>query len=137
MIDPLEIKLPDGSRRVGEITDRAELDRLLVSLHFELATLQSEIDDAYVQFEKHGVTSDTQKLIEMKNERRYLRCVIDALRLHGKTLKKNSQNDHERTRQSLFIECLREVMTPEMWATAVSIFQTRYRALVAEKDIPT
>ena len=133
MIDPLDITLPESSRRVGDITDRDELERLMVSLHFELSTVQSEIDDAWVQREKYGVTADPQHLIEMKDDRRYLRSVIDAMRVHGKTLKKAGKLDHERRRQALFIECLRDVCTPEMWASAVFTFQTRFRA-EAEMD---
>ncbi len=133
MIDPLDITLPESDRRVGDITDRDELERLMVSLHFELSTVQSELDDAFVQFEKHGITADPQHLIEMKDERRYLRCVIDAMRVHGKTLKKAGKSDYERRRQALFIECLRDVCTPEMWASAVFTFQTRFRA-EAEMD---
>jgi hypothetical protein len=133
MIDPLDITLPESNRRVRDITDRDELEQLMVSLHFELSTVQSEIDDAWVQREKYGVTADPQHLIEMKDDRRYLRSVIEAMRLHGKTLKKAGKSDHERRRQALFIECLRDVCTPEMWASAVFTFQIRFRA-EAEMD---
>ena len=128
MIDPLDITLPESNRRIGDITDRDELERLMVALHFELATVQSEIDDAWVQREKYGVSADPQRLIEMKDDRRYLRSVIEAMRVHGKTLKKAGKSDHERRRQELFIECLRNVCTPEMWVSAVFTFLTRFRA---------
>ena len=133
MIDPLDITLPESNRRIGDITDRDELERLMVALHFELATVQSEIDDAWVQREKYGVSADPQRLIEMKDDRRYMRSVIEAMRVHWKTLKKAGKSDHERRRQELFIECLRNVCTPEMWESAVFTFQTRFRA-AAEID---
>ena len=133
MIDPLNITLPESNRRVGDITDRDELEQLMAAVYFELSTVESEIDDAWVQREKYGVTADPQHLTEMKDDRRYLRSVIDAMRLQRKTVKKAGKLDHERRRQALFIECLRDVCTPEMWASAVVTFQIRFRA-EAEMD---
>jgi hypothetical protein len=128
MIDPLDITLPDSDRRVGDITSRSEAEQLLVSLHYELAEVQSELDDSWVQLEQRGIATDPQLLTEMKSERRFLRSVIEAVRLRAKTLKKDGKADHERKRQALFIECLRDVCPPEMWASAVHTFQMRFNA---------
>lgn len=128
MINFLDMVIPGTKKRVGDIKNRDELEGIVVSLNFHIASIQVELDEEWVAKENTGTPSDPEWLTKTRAEWRYAKNVVEALRLHGKTLKKASQNDHERKRQALFIECLREVTTPEVWLAAVEMLQTRFRA---------
>lgn len=136
-MDFMSIPVRDDGTTIYDIKTREQADTVLVELDFAIATLRNELDEAWSDKALRGIDSDADWLTDTKSELREKEAARNALRIHRATLKRESKGTHERIRQSILIESLKDVVTDTQWIEAITLFKTKYHAFEAGLYMPT
>jgi len=135
-MDILSIAVRDDGTTIKDIKSKEEAEIILIELDFAIATLRTDLDDAWSDNAKRGIVADADWLTDTKAELREKEAARNALRIYRSNLKRDSKDKHERMRQTLLIESLHEVMTDNQWLEALTIFKNKFAAFESGKYVP-
>lgn len=135
-MDILSIAVRDDGTIIKDIESKEQAQLILIELDFSIATLRTELDDAWSDKEKRGLVADADWLTDTKAELREKEAARNALRIHVSNLKREGKDKHERIRQTILIESMRDVMTDVQWLEALTVFKNKFNAFTNGAYMP-
>lgn len=133
-MDIYKIEVKKG-KTLGDIQTGEEADLILVELEYEIAGLQTELDQSWAAHTR-GVKSDPQWIADTRSDLRDAISAKKALEIYAKQLKKKIRMDEEATRQKILIEAMQRRLTPESWQNAVEEFRENFNAFKRGEYVP-
>lgn len=135
-MDIMKIRVRSDGTTIGQIKTLDDAEIAIIELEFNISSLKNELDDAWADRVELGKSAAPSWLADTRAELRELEAARSALRLYAKKLKAEATQDKQRIRQTIMLECAREMMTDEQWQQLLDTFHHKLNLLQAGTYTP-